>query len=51
FYAAVEDVEKFSKQIIEERLEALAEGATPACNILDKLIFMGKRDLVWNLVT
>ncbi|KAF4678835.1 hypothetical protein FOZ60_015980 [Perkinsus olseni] len=50
-HSAVENVEKFSRQIIEERQRALAEGATPACNILDKLIFMGKRDLAWNLVT
>ncbi|KAF4654904.1 hypothetical protein FOL46_008478 [Perkinsus olseni] len=50
-HSAVENVEKFSRHIIEERQRALAEGATPACNILDKLIFMGKRELAWNLVT
>ncbi|KAF4660292.1 hypothetical protein FOZ61_004120 [Perkinsus olseni] len=51
FYSAVDNVEKYSKEIIARRQEELKKGATPECNILDKLIFMGKQDLIWNLVT
>ncbi|KAF4710777.1 hypothetical protein FOZ62_019872, partial [Perkinsus olseni] len=51
FYSAVDNVEKYSKEIIARRQQELKKGATPECNILDKLIFMGKQDLIWNLVT
>ncbi|KAF4750558.1 hypothetical protein FOZ62_026779, partial [Perkinsus olseni] len=51
FYSAVDNVEKYSKEIIARRQEELKKGAAPECNILDKLIFMGKQDLIWNLVT
>ncbi|KAF4731977.1 hypothetical protein FOZ62_024857, partial [Perkinsus olseni] len=51
FYSCKKAVVQYSEKIINGRMAELKAGATPKTNVLDKLLYMHKGDLTWNLVT